>query len=310
MKIVFLGTSGSMPTKNRNVNAIALKFEGFRALFDCSEGTQRQLMKANFKLMQLNAIFISHFHPDHFLGLPGLFATMSLNERKMPLQIFGPKGIEQIVSDARKMVKKTLDIGFEIKVKEIKKGKIFEEKNFFIEAFELNHTVKCFGFCFKEKDKTATFERKKAEKLGIPVGPLYAKLQSGKKVKVKGKTFTPEQVMNYSKGRKGRKVCIALDTAPGNYLKNLKNCDVLIHEATFLETEKQKAKEAKHSTVLQAAAIAKKVKPKKLFLTHISPRYKNDKNIEKEALKKFKKAVIAKDLMKIKIEKNPPGKIK
>jgi len=301
MKIVFLGTSCSNPTKDRNLSAVAVQFEGQHLLFDCPEGTQRQMMKAGFSYMKTKHVFLSHFHADHILGLPGLVATMSMHERKEPLFVYGPKGIEE-------QVKKVLNLAlmrksFPIVAKELKKGKVLEEEKFFVEAFPLKHEVPCYGFVLKEKDKEGTFQRAKALKLGIPEGPLWSRLQKGEKVKVKGKIFRPEQVMDYSKGRKGKKLAIVMDTLPNkSYFKAIEGADLLVHESAFLEDLKDRALDTAHSTAKEAAEVAKKVKAKKLVLTHISPRYKSGKEIEKEAKSVFSASVVAEDLMEINLK--------
>ncbi len=300
VKLVMLGTSASNPTVERNLTATALQYEGQWLLFDVPEGTQRQMMSSGVSYMKVQYIFISHFHADHFLGLPGLIATMSMHGRDYPLYVYGPAGIKE-------QVKKVLGLAlfkqsFEIEAREARKGKILEEEKFFVEAVPLKHEVKCFGFVFREKDKEGEFQRKKAEQLGIPEGPLWSKLQKGETVKHEGKTVKPEQVMDYSKKKKGKKISIVMDTLPfDGYIDAVRESDVLVHEATFLEKMKARAKETKHSTAKQAAAIAEKAKVKKLVLTHFSPRHKDAKEIENEARQEFAEVIVAKDLMEMEV---------
>lgn len=300
MKLIVLGTSASNPTVERSLSSTALQFEGEWLLFDCPEGTQRQMMKAGVSYMKVRHVFISHFHADHFLGLPGLIATMSMHGRDYPLHVFGPLGIKE-------QIKKILSLAlfkqsFEINAKEIRKGEILEEEKFFVEAVPLKHEVKCFGFVFKEKDKEGEFQRKKAEQLGIPEGMLWSKLQRGETVKFKEKTIKPEQVMDYSKKRRGKKVSIILDTLPfDGYVEAVRDSDVLVHEATFLDKMELRARQTKHSTARQAAAIAEKAGCKRLVLTHFSPRHRDEKEIENQARQEFANVVVAKDLMEIEI---------
>ena len=300
IKLVFLGTGCSNPTVERNLSSTALRYMGNWLLFDCPEGTQRQMMKAGVSYMKVKYIFFSHFHADHFLGFPGLVATMSMHERDYPLHIFGPKGCTE-------RIKRSLQLGlmrkdFEIKITEITRaGKIVEEENFEVTAFPLKHEVPCYGFAFKEKDKAGTFQRAKALKL-LPEGPLWGKLQKGQTVKWKGKTIKPEQVMDFKKGRKGKKVSLVMDTLPSeSYFDYIEESDVLVHESAFTEKFAQRAKETKHSTALGVAKVATKTKAKKLVLTHISPRHKKNSELEHEARQEFAEVVVAEDLMKMEV---------
>lgn len=300
MRLIVLGTSCSNPTVERNLTATALQFEGNWFLFDCPEGTQRQMMKTGVSYMRVHSIFLSHFHADHVLGLPGLIATMSMHERDLPLNVFGPKGTKQEIEKVMNLA--LMKKSFEIHVKEVGRGKILEGEKYFVEAVPLKHGVPCLGFVFKEKDKEAEFQREKALKLGIPEGPLWSQLQKGKKVKVKGKEFSPEQVLDYSKGRKGKKVSIIMDTLPSDsYFDAIMESDVLIHEAAFLEKHISRAKETKHCTAKQAAWVAEQVKAKKLVIVHISPRYKSNKDVENEARQEFGNVVVPKDLEEIEV---------
>lgn len=191
---------------------------------------------------------------------------------------------------------------FEIEYKETKKGTILKNKDFEISAFPLKHEVTCFAYVFKEKNKIGEFNRKKAEKLGIPVGPLYSKLVSGKTIKINGKTFTQKDVMDYSKSKEGRKIVFVSDTRPiKEIIQHSKNADILIHEATFLEKQKDKAIETLHTTALEAATTAKKAKAKKLILFHFSARNSDPEEILKEAKKEFSETKIAKELETITI---------
>ena len=304
--LTFLGTGCSAPTKTRALTGIIISFDGKNLLFDCPEGAQKRVLKAGISLMKIDYIFFSHFHADHFLGLPGMLATMNMFERDSPLKIFGPKGVE-------KMVRKALDIafvspGYEIECVELREGTALKEKDFRVECFPLEHGTPCFGFVFREKDKLGKFNRRKAIKLGVPVGPMFSRLQNGESVKVKGKTVKPEQVLDTSKGRKGRSIAIVLDTLPGgSYVKHIKGVDLLVHESVFLESEAKRARETFHSTALRAAMAARKAGVKKLVLTHFSNRYKNPKAIEEEARKEFGESIASRELMQIEIKRKPLG---
>lgn len=302
IKLVFLGTAASTPTKKRNLSSVALKYEGQWLLFDCPEGTQRQAMIGNVSYMKIRYIFISHFHGDHFLGLPGLLATMSMHGRDYPLTIFGPLEVREHVKKAVEL--SMLRVNFEVRCVEIRKrGLILQEKNFSVRAFPLKHDVPCVGYGFKENDKLGEFSKKKALKLGLPEGPLWGKLQKGEVVEFKGKRIKPEQVLDLSKGRKGKKIAVIFDTLPNKkYWNEIKESDLLIHETSFLDEMKQRAKETFHTTARQAGKIANATRCKKLVLTHISARHKDESKLENEARMEFNDVTVAKDFMELELK--------
>lgn len=294
IKVTFLGTAGAVPQKDKNFASVALSIRGDLLLFDCPEGTQRQLMGSEHSLMKINNVFISHMHADHFLGLFGWIATMTMNQRNSPLTIFSPKGGKEKIA---LMLKNVVRPSFEINYKELKKGKVLENELFTVNAFPLKHDTPCFGFSFKENDKVGEFNRKKAEKLGIPVGPLYAKLAAGEKIKLNGKTFTPKDIMDYTKKREGRKIVVVADTRPTKEaITAAKDATLLIHEATFVEKQKERAIETHHSTSLEAATIAKKSNAKKLALFHFSARNNEVEEILKEAKSVFENTIMPNEL--------------
>lgn len=302
LSVIFLGTSASTPTKNRGLSAIALRFEGNIFLFDCGEGTQRQMLLSRVSHSKVKAVFFSHFHADHILGFPGLIATMNIYERNEPLTVFGPRGVKKMVREMLSLA--VMKPCFKIKPVVLKKGVVLEDKKFVITSFPLNHTTKCFGFVFKEKDKKAEFMREKAEKvLGIPPGPLYKKLVSGKPIIFNGKKILPEMVLDYSKKREGKKIAYCVDTLPCNsVIPFVRDSDLLVHDSAFSELDKEKARITGHCTALQAAEIALKAKAKKLFLTHFSARYKSVSMLVKEARKVFPESFAAKDLLRVQLK--------
>lgn len=301
MKAIVLGTSASTPAKDRNLSAVLISFNGRNFLFDCPEGTQRQIMQSSASFMKVDFVFLSHFHADHVLGLPGLLATMEMLERQEILKIFGPKGVEGKVELGLKLA--GLKLGFEVECIELKNGIVLKEKDFQVKAIPLKHDTPCFGFVLEEIKARGKFNREKALKLGIPEGPLWGKLQDWKSIKVKGKTFKPEQVMDVGKGKKARKIAVISDTLESYNAKELNEVDLLIHEASFLESTKEKALERKHCTALQAAKIAKKARVGKLVLFHLSTRHhKEIAKIEEEARKEFQNTVIAKDLQEFEVK--------
>lgn len=302
-KIVFLGTSCGMPTKERNTGGIAIKHEGLIYLFDCGEGCQKAMMQSKVSVQKVKAILISHSHADHFLGLPGLLSTMAMLDRTDDLDVYVPKNLKTQIQSYLSFMEHKPD--FKINIKIIKPGKVLENKKekFEIEAFKLNHSVLNYGFNFIKKAKTGVFNREKALKLGLKPGPDYKKLQNGESVKnSKGKLIKPEMVIDQIKAPKDKKISYVTDTRPGNYKSFLKDSSLLVHEGTYDSSLQDKAIEKKHSTATEAAEIAKEVNASQLVLISISPRYKDSSILEKEAKKIFKKTKAAKDLMSIEIK--------
>lgn len=300
LRIIFLGTGGSWPTVKRNVSSIAIKRGSEILLFDCGEGTQRQFQKSNLSYMQISKIFISHFHGDHFLGLPGLIQTMQLNDRDKPLHIYGPKGME-------KLTDQLITLGYfrpsyRIISHEVNNGDKIEFEDYNIHTLKVNHNVPAFAYCILENQRPGKFNKPKAIEVGIPEGPLFSQLQRGQCITlVNGKTITPDMVLGPS--RKGRMIVISGDTKPCEELIEFsKNADVLIHEATFDSELEEVAKEYGHTTAFQAAEIAKKACVDKLFLVHISPRYLDSHLLENEARKAFLHSFVPKDFHEIEVK--------
>jgi ribonuclease Z len=299
LSVIFLGTSGSWPTINRNVTSIAIKRGSEVILFDCGEGTQRQFQKSKLSYMQISKIFITHFHGDHFLGIPGLIQTMQLNNREKPLHIYGPKGMKKLVSQL-------LSLGYfkpnyKIFAYEVYDGDVLEFEEYKINVLRVDHNVLAVSYSLEEFLRPGKFDKQKALDLGIPEGPLFSKIQRSETIKLKnGETITPEQVLG--EPRIGRKIVFSGDTKLDYRLIDFsKNADILIHDATFDSSFTDIAKEYGHSTASQAAEIAKKACVEKLFLTHISPRYNDYKILENEACKIFKNSSVVKDFQEIEI---------
>lgn len=300
MQLVFLGTSGSLPTIERNLPSVALKVNSEIILFDCGEGTQRQLMSSKLSFMKISKILITHFHADHFLGIPGLIQSMNFNDRKNPLEIFTPiYGIE--------FIKKLLSVGyfipsFEIIVKELRDKDKIKCNGYDIKVREVKHLVPSLAYCIEEHKRKGKFNLQKAKELGIPEGRLYGKLQNGKTIYLNGRKITPNMVLG--KKRKGRKIVYSGDTLPCKEVIELsKNADVLIHEAIVDSSLEKNAREYGHSTAKESAEVAKIAKVKQLILMHISPRYKDTALIEKEAKEIFENVIVAKDLMELEVKR-------
>lgn len=301
IELVFLGTASAAPTQERNLSSAAIRHEGEWLLLDCPEGCQQQMLKSGISYMRVQHIFLTHMHLDHILGIPGLIATMQMHQRLHPLFIYVPKGWKNKALQIIKLAPKT---NFDVEIKEMEKGIVWKTKGYSVSAVPLKHEIECYGLIFKQDDKEGEFQRKKAEALKIPEGPLWRQLQLGKSIKVEGKTISSKQVMDYSKAKKGTKISYIVDTAPmKSYHSAIKDSDILVHESTFGQENAARAKETLHSTALDAGKAAAQTHCQALYLTHFSSRHKGTDALENEAREAFAKVFIAKDLEKIKIEK-------
>lgn len=301
INITFLGTVSGIPSLDRNHPAIVLEyFSNYRdvLLFDCGEGTQKQLMKSGISFMQISKIFITHWHADHFAGLIPMMQTMNLEKRKTPLTIYGP--------EAEKFVSNILDLGYfglrfplkavNVEFEGSKISVIDNHKDYQVLSVPAYHTVPSVAYCFKEKDKW-NLDEDKMKKLGLKRGPWLKKLKKESKIEWKDKTVKIEDVGFV---KRGLKVVYSGDTKPHkNILELSKDADMLIHDATFLEED---VGEKSHTDVKKAAELAKKANVKKLVLTHISRRYTDIKEFEEKAKEVFKNTVVARDMMNIKIK--------
>lgn len=290
IEIIFLGTGSAVPTPRRNHAAILVKYGAEYMLFDCGEGTQIQLQKARISPMRITRIFITHWHADHFAGLLPIMETLHLERRDKPLPIYGP--------DASRFVDALVElsywgIGFDVIANDCKpKQKIFENNMFEISTIKTKHSVPCIGFCIKEKDHW-NIDMKKAAKFGLK-GKKLKEIKEKGKLKIKNKIVRLKDIAVMTPGRK---IVYSGDTMiTSDLFKVAKDADLLIHDGTFIE----KTEEREHSSAKEVAKMAKKYNVKKLILTHISRKYTN-KEMEKAVKPIFKDAIIAKDLMKVKL---------
>jgi ribonuclease Z len=296
IEIIFLGTSSMVPTKERNQSGIFISYKTQGILIDCGEGTQRQFKLANIPITKITKILISHWHSDHTLGLPGLIQSLGASEYTKKLEIYGPKGTKSHFDHMSKAF--VMDRKIDMEIFEIEKGKFFENKDFILESYVLNHGIETLGYNFIEKDKRKII-LSKAKKVGLKEGPLLGKLQDGKEISLKGKRISPDDV---SKIVKGKKVSIISDTSPCKSCNELsKDADLLICESTYSSKLEEKSESYKHMTSKDAALIANKNNVKKLILTHFSARYKSTLELNEDARNYFDNTVCAYDLMKIKI---------
>jgi ribonuclease Z len=297
LRVTFLGTGGALPTMNRNPSAIMVNREGELLLFDCGEGTQQQMMRAKTG-MNITSIYVTHWHGDHFLGIPGLIQTMSFQNRQDRLEIIGPNGTAYFVGHILSLGPKPR---FDLEMREVEGGDVIKRKGYEIIVIETDHGVPSVCYVLREEERLGVFNPERAIELGVKPGPQFSKLHSGESVFVNGREIKSEEVVGPP--RPGRKIVYTGDTRPSQaIMKVSKDADLLIHDGMLCDDLRDWAIESKHSTAIEAAKIAKTAGVKRLILTHISSRYtENTRQLLKEAKSIFKNAIIARDLMTIEI---------
>lgn len=299
MKLVFLGTSGAMPTENRGLSCICLEREGEILMFDAGEGAQISFMKSGLGWNKKMKIFVTHMHGDHCIGLLGILQTMAMKNRTEPIEIYGPSGIDEFISANIKIL--NFGLTFPVLITVIDEGTVLESEKYNVYSCKANHSISAFSYLFKEKDKPGKFHLEEAKRLKIPEGRLWNDLQNGKIIHVDGRTINPEQVLGDK--RPGKKIGISGDTIPTEELKKFfSNCDYLVFDSTFLEEVKDKAAETFHSTARQAAVLAKNAGVKNLILTHFSARYKDEIKSLEEAKQVHESVIAARDLLELEIK--------
>jgi ribonuclease Z len=300
-EVFVLGTSGMMPLPNRFLTSAMVRRDGELFLFDCGEGTQVSLKMLNLKWKKIHSIFISHMHADHVTGLPGILMLSSQVDRDEPLTLYGPPKLKEYVDANRRIL--DMYINYEIIVKTVEPGVILETDDFTVRAFRLNHTKPCLGYVMQEKDRPGEFHPEKAQDLGIPVGPLWGKLQRGETVTLgDGRVVSSADVMGNKRG--GRKFSYVTDSLYlSSIAKEVAHSDLLLCEGMFTSDMEETAYEKKHMTAGQAAQIAKDAEVAKLGLLHYSPRY-GDRELRfllKDARKIFPDTILTKDRMSFEI---------
>ena len=298
-----------MPTAQRAPAAMLVRRGGDKLLFDCAEGTQRQLLRSSVGLLELEEIFVTHFHADHILGLPGMFKTFALRGRELPLVLFGPRGLVDLLGSLKRVLGK---LSYELKVVELEPGDVLEREGYRLATFGVAHGVSALGWSLIEATRPGRFDVGGADALGVPNGPERGVLQGGEPVKLAdGRTVTPDQVLGPP--RPGRKLVITGDTAPTDGIVEAAwEADVLVTEATFSDEERDRAQETKHQTATQAAETARRANVGLLALTHLSNRYFGPE-IAQEAREIFPETVVPRDFDVIEIpyaERGTPQLIK
>lgn len=294
LKIVFLGTSGAIPTYERGLSSIAIARGDEIIIFDAGEGMQIKFLRSKLGINKKMKIFITHIHGDHCLGLLGLLQTLSLMGRTKPIEIFGEPRLQEFILINQKIL--NFNVNYQITIHTIQKeGLLVEEKDYFVKACLADHSILAFSFILEENSRPGIFNLERAHKSGIPEGQLYSLLQHGFDIEYKGTKLIAREFTGPS--RAGRKIGISGDTRPSKKLEIFfEGCDVLVFESTFTTQEREKAIERFHSTALEASSLAKIAKVKKLILTHFSSRYTNLKLIETEGKINFENIHIAHDL--------------
>jgi ribonuclease Z len=293
LSVVFLGTGGSVPNKFRNLPSVLVRRGPELLLFDCGEGTQKQFLEAKAGINRKMRIFISHLHGDHVFGLPGMLHSLSFMGRTRELEIFGPKGIVQLVTSVNRVVK--LYSRFPILVKEVSGGRVVNDPEYEVRAAWGKHGVPCLAYAFQEKPKSGKFDPAKARKLGIPEGPLWRRLQKASAITFKGRRIPSRLVVGPR--RRGLKLTYAVDTRPcSRVIKLAKGSDLLIHDSCFDESAAAKAADYGHSTAREAAKVAKASRSRRLVLFHISAMYEDASPLLTQARRVFPQTILCKDM--------------
>jgi ribonuclease Z len=310
LDLVFLGTSASMPTARRAPAAILLRRGGERLLFDCAEGTQRQLQRSIVGLPEIEEIFLTHLHADHVLGLPGMLKTFALRGREEPgLTVYGPRGLRELFGNLKPFLGR---LPYRLTTVELAPGDLVERGEYRIEAFAVDHGVSAVGYALVEEERPGRFDVDAADALGVPAGPERGMLQAGDPITLAdGRVITPDAVVGPA--RPGRRIALTGDTAPApSVIQAAYHADLLVHEATFGHDDKDRARETLHATAAEAAEVAKLAEVKLLALTHFSPRYAGGELV-REARAIFSETVAPRDFDTIEIpfpERGAPQLVK
>jgi ribonuclease Z len=296
LSLFFAGTGGSVPTARRGLPALLVRRGGQHLLFDCGEGTQRQLVKS-IGLPELDVVFLTHFHADHWLGLPGMLKSFDLRERTKPLTVCGPPGTQRLLDQVRFVYGR---LGYPFDVVDMESGDAMEFDGYEVQAFNVRHRGTAFGYALVESERPGRFDAELATRLGVAPGPDFGRLQQGETVG----GVEPSRVMG--EARRGRRIVISGDTAPCEMVETTAHgADVLVHEATFTESERARAAETSHSTARQAAELAAAADVGLLALTHVSTRYVYERDgshpILDEALQTFDRTVLPRDFDEIEV---------
>ncbi|HEX2080805.1 MAG TPA: ribonuclease Z [Longimicrobium sp.] len=299
MRITFLGTAAARPTVGRNVSSLIIQREGDVMMFDCGEGTQRQMMRYGTGF-SFSDIFFTHLHADHFLGVIGLLRTLGLQAREEPVDLWTPVGTAAVLRQAVELGVER--VPFEVRIHELPPGESVPRGVYDVVTYRTQHRGGLsLGYAVVEHPRLGRFDAAKAREMGIPEGPLWGRLHHGQPVEVDGRVYRPEDVVGPE--RPGRRVVYTGDTRPCRAtIEHARSADLLIHEATFAQDEAERAQHTGHSTAREAAEVAKSAGALRLALTHFSPRYADDPRVlEREAKGVFPEVVAAYDGLVIEV---------
>lgn len=298
IRVTFLGTAASRPTVGRNVSSLLVQREGDLLLFDCGEGTQRQMMRFGTGF-SVHDIFFTHMHADHFLGVIGLLRTMGLQGREEPIRLWAPRASGEVLQQAVNLGVER--VPFAVEIGELDADQKIARDGFDVVAYRVQHGTQALGYAVVEHERLGRFDVERARALGVPEGPLFGRLHRGESVEVDGRTVTAAEVVGPT--RPGRKVVYSGDTRPCRHTVEIaQGADLLVHDATFSDDESERARATGHSTAREAAEVARKAQVKRLVLTHLSARYADDpRPLEREARERFGASTVAYDGLVIEV---------
>ena len=298
LSVIFLGTSSATPTRSRNLPSILVERDGDGIMLDCGEGVQKELFRYRGGLSRLSTILVTHLHGDHVTGLIGLLQTMTLSQRVSPVTIVGPTDLLRWLKTTFRILR--IGLTFNIQFFPARNGVVLRTSHYKIRAARANHSVEAFCYVLEEAKRPGVFHPEKARALGIPEGKMWARLQRGRPVRIRDRTYRPVDVLGPA--RQGRKIGYSGDTRPSESLRRFfRKCSLLVFDSTFHSKDRDKAVERKHSTSREAATLAKRANVGQLVLTHFSARYRNVRPLLKDAREVFPNTETAYDGLKLEI---------